>query len=421
MGIYIDSMFSWSFVKTFLLFGYATAYGRSFWGVRFLRSYSTLRSCHILSIDHTYDSCDWDCEDDTEDTTEWRTCEHHDEYEKRGEVECLAHDVWDEDVVLDTLDDEIEGREDEGRLPWDAESDDHGRDEGDEWSDIRDELHDTADDREGERLLSVESEYPLHEHQTDIRSGEYTHREDEGSLDPGSRDVLDRAVVSCQVVIEARRRYVDEESSDTPPLEYHEECRDRDESPVRDDASDCTDDWDTPTREGSYLCGDDGLDIACVLLDDVESVFDILLAEYEEDDPLNIWVKMESSDPISEIYWLSTVDPIDDEGCSLSDVVHHDRDERAYHDTPEEEHDDIDADECEPWWYPVLLSEVDEGIHDDREESCYEHECDDGREHPEDVESCGYREEYEDLFDPELEFGCHIWSISYEWLYADKR
>lgn len=135
-----------------------------------------LRPRHVLSVYHTYDSCDWDGEDDPEDTTEWCASEHHDEYEERGEIESLAHDVWDEDIVLDALDDEIECREDECRLPWDAESYDHSRDESDEWSDIWDELHDPSDDRECKGLLSIESEYPLHQHESDICRREYADR-----------------------------------------------------------------------------------------------------------------------------------------------------------------------------------------------------------------------------------------------------
>ena len=400
-------MISREFVNSFLFFGDPVAWSWSFCGVRFWHSYSTLRSCHILSIDHAYDSCDWDGEDDPEDATEWRTCKHHDEYEKRGEVECLAHDVWDENIVLDTLDDEIEGCEYECCLPWDTEPDDHGGNEGNEWSDIWDELHDATDDREGKCLLSVEAKYPLHQCETDICGGKYAQREDEGCLDPGSRNVLDRSIVSSEVVIETRWRYIDEEPSDTPPLEYHQECRDRDESPVRDDSTDSRHDWDTSTRERWYLCGDDGLDIARVLLDDIESVLDILLAEHEEHNPLDIWVKMESSDPISEIYWLGTVDPIDDEGRSLSDIVDHDRYECTDHYTPEEEYDDIDSYECEPWWESISFSEVDEGIHDDREESCHQDKCDNRWEHPEDIESSCDREEDEDFFGPEDEFACH--------------
>lgn len=233
--------------------------------------------------------------------------------------------------------------------------------------------------------------------------------------------MLDRSVVSCGIVIETRWWYIHEELSDTLALEYHEECRDRDESPVRYRASDSWDNGYTSTRERWDLCCDYGLDITCILLDDVESVFDILLSEYEEYDPLDIWMKMKSRDPFSEVDRLSTVDPVDDERCCLSDIVDHDRYECADDDTSEEEYDDIDSDECQPWWDSVAFSEVDERIHDDCEESCYQHEGDDRWEQPEHIESCCDREDDEDLFDPELEFGCHIEDISYEWLYADKR
>ena len=143
------------------------------------------------------------------------------------------------------------------------------------------------------------------------------------------------------------------------------------------------------------------------MLDDVEGVFDIFLTEYEEDYSLDVWMKMKSSDPISEIDWLGAVDPVDDESSSLSDIVDHDRYECADHHTSEEEHDDIDSYECQPWRDSVTFSEVDEGIHDEREESCYQDECDYRWEHPEDIESgCDY-EDNEDFFGPEDEFAYH--------------
>ena len=136
-------------------------------------------------------------------------------------------------------------------------------------------------------------------------------------------------------------------------------------------------------------------------------MLDILLTEYEEDDSLDVWVKIEPSDAIPEIHWLSTIDPVDDDCSSISDVVDHDRYERPDHHTSEKEHDDIDSYECQPWWGSVAFSEVDEGIHDNREESCYQDERDNRWEHPEDIKSgCDYEDD-EDLLGPEDEFACH--------------
>ncbi len=320
------------------------------------------------------------------------------------------------------MDDEVESCQCECCLPRDTESDDNCWDERDEWPDIWDELHDPTDDRECECLFSIESEYPLHEYEAEVCRGEYTYREYQSCLDPSSCDMLDRSIVASEVPLDARRGYIHEELSDPLALEYHEECRDRDESPVRDNSTHSRDNWDAAARERGYLRCDDWLDVTSILLDDVECMFDIGFTEYEQDNSLYIWVKMKPCNPFSHVYWLSTIDPVDHESRCLCDIIDHDRYQCADDDTSEEKYDDIDRDECQPWWYLVLLAEVDEWIHDDREESCYQDEHDDRWEHPEDIESSRDREDDEDLLHPEGEFLSHtrILGCSYHIQFSQK-
>jgi len=107
----------------------------------------------IFTIDDSSDSCDRNREDDTEDATECRTHHHDDEYEKWREIQCLAHHIGYKSIILYTLDDEIEDRDEYSYFPGYTESYDDCRDEGKEWSDIGDELHDTSDESEGEFFL----------------------------------------------------------------------------------------------------------------------------------------------------------------------------------------------------------------------------------------------------------------------------
>lgn len=115
-----------------------------------------LTHTHMLTIDDSYHSSHRNCEDDTENPTEWCTRKHHHEYEKRREVECLAHNVWYEEVVLYALDDEVECNYPKCHLPWYPETDDSCWYQCNKWSDIWDELHDTSDNRKCKLLVYLE-------------------------------------------------------------------------------------------------------------------------------------------------------------------------------------------------------------------------------------------------------------------------
>lgn len=122
-------------------------------------------------------------------------------------------------------------------------------------------------------------------------------------------------------------------------------------------------------------------------------------------------------DTISEIYCLCTIDPVDDHCCSICDILYDNRYECADDDATHEEYDNIYPYECHPWWYLVLFSYLYERIHHHRDESGYhEYEYDRGY-RPEGIESCDYREEDEDFFDPEREFVRHGLDML-DWVYS---
>ncbi len=192
----------------------------------------------MLTVYDSYDSSNRNCEDDTEYTTEWCTSDHDDEYEEWREVERLAHHVWNEEVILYTLDDEIECYYTKCHLPSDTESDDECWDESNEWSNIWDELHDTTDECECELLLYLELCYPesltdesyihheLYDMESHIGRGKYTHREYECCFDPWGCDVLDRLIVFFEVFFYSCWCYLHDELAYILAFEYHEECRD---------------------------------------------------------------------------------------------------------------------------------------------------------------------------------------------------
>lgn len=198
-----------------------------------------------------------------------------------------------------------------------------------------------------------------------------------------------------------------DKSPNISPLEYHEECGDSDESPVGNYTTNSSHDRYTTTCKWSYLCCYDWLDISGILLDDIECMFDIVLTQDEEDNLLDIWMKVESMNTISKIYCLSTIDPVDDNGSSLCDVLDDDWYQCPDDDTTEDEYDYIYPYECHPWWDFIPFSELDKGIHHHSNKSCYHEYKDNRRYRPESIESCYYHEEDEDFLDPEREFVCH--------------
>lgn len=333
----------------------------------------------IRVIDDTYDTSDWNGEDDAEYSSESCSCEHDDEYEERGEVECLTHDIRYEEVILYALDDEIEGREYECCLPWYTESDDHCWDECDKWSDIRDEFHDTTDERECKCLFRIITEYPLHEKESYIRCREYTHTQYECCLHPCGSDILYRLVVILEISLDTIRSYLEKELPETIALEHHEECRDSDESPVRYDTTYGADEWETAARERSYLCRHERLDIAGILLDEVEGMFDVILSEDQEDDTFDIWMKMKSLNSFFEVYRLRAIYPCDDKCRCLRYIVDDYRYQCPDDYSAEYEHDDIYTYECHPWWYTMTQSDIDKRIHHDSEKTCNKYEYDNRR------------------------------------------
>lgn len=105
------------------------------------------------------------------------------------------------------------------------------------------------------------------------------------------------------------------------------------------------------------------------MLDNVECMFDILCSENEEDNLLDIGVKVESSNSLEEILLFGCIDPRDHESRCIGDIVDHDRYEGADHDAPEEEDDEIYSDNCEPAGYLMYLALIYERIYDDRDKS----------------------------------------------------
>lgn len=206
---------------------------------------------------------------------------------------------------------------------------------------------------------------------SDIRSYKNTDRENECRLDPWSCDILDGLVVFFEVFFYSCRGNLHDEFSDIFPLEHHEECRDGNEPPVGNYTTYSRHYRYTTTCEWANLCCDNWLDIAGILLDDIEYVFDIVLTQDEEDDFLDIWMKIKSMNTITEIYSLRAIDPIDDYSCSISDVLDDNRYECPDNNTTKEKYNYIYPYECHPRWYSVFFTDINQGIHNHGDKSCY--------------------------------------------------
>lgn len=367
---FCDATSSWLLDWNFLIFWY-----------HFFSN--TLTHAHVLTIDNSYHSSYGNCEDDTQDSTERCTSNHHNEYEKRGEVECLAHHVWYKKVVLDTLDDEVENHDTKGYLPWYTKTNNRRWYECDKRSNIRDEFHNTTDKRESELLLYLEffdtkvspDESNIHdefyEMESDICCDEDTHREDKCCLDPWGCDILDRLIMFCEIFLYSIRCNLHNESSYTSSLEYHKKCHDGYKSPVGNNSTNSSNYRYTTTREWWYLFCDNWLDIACILLDDIEYMLDIVLTEDKEDDLLDIWMKVKPLYSITQVYRLSSIDPIDNYCRSVCDILDNNWYERSYNDTTQKEYYYIHSYESQPWWYFIFLTNINKRIHYHSDESCY--------------------------------------------------
>jgi hypothetical protein len=181
--------------------------------------------------------------------------------------------------------------------------------------------------------------------------------------------------VTPEVGIDRARRDLEEEFPDFLALEYHEKCRDPDKCPVRDSSPDSTHEGDTPCSDRSDLGRNDGLDITCILLDDIEGVFDVTLSEYEEYSFLDIGVELESSNSLSEIDCLCRICPVDDDIDRVGYIIHDDRYESPDNDTPEDKYDDINPNYWDPRGDIVPFSYFGERIDQYRDKSRYhEHE-----------------------------------------------
>ena len=174
-----------------------------------------------------------------------------------------------------------------------------------------------------------------------------------------------------KIGIDLRWRYTEYESSYLSPLEYHEKSCHPDEEPISDDSANSTDDWDTTSREWGYLVRQNGLNTSGILFDNIKGVTYIFFSEYEENNFLNIRIEMKSGNSIFEVGFLSRINPMDNESCSVSHIVDHDGYECADDNTPKKKYSNVDSDDGYPRRDIIFFSTVDKGAHKDREKTWY--------------------------------------------------
>lgn len=140
----------------------------------------------------------------------------------------------------------------------------------------------------------------------------------------------------------------EEKMTDIFSFEYHEKTRDRNKSPFCYNSTDTTHDRYTIWCNCSDLVREKCLDISCILFDNIESMIDIIRFEEYIDESLNIGVKMKSLNSFDTIDFLSGICPVDNQSCSICEIVDDDRYERSDHDASEKENDDIDTEDGNP-------------------------------------------------------------------------
>ena len=364
-------------------------------------------SLEVFSIDHTGNSGDRNGKDDPEHASEWGTSKHDDEYEEWWEIERLAHDLGDEEIILEELDRTVESDDDDGSLPSDPKSDDKCGDKWEDRSDIWDKFHNTSDKGKGQCFSCTEIKYPLGKSESDIRRDEYTKTENKSRSDPSIADLLDWMVVVREIAISSSRSDTEDEFSDFSPLEYHEKCCHSNEKPIGNDSANSTHDRDTTTCQWWYLTRDDCLDTSCILLDDIESMSYIFLSEYEENDLLDIRIEMKSGNSFCEISLLGRIHPMDHERCRICDIVDHDWNQCPDNDTSEKKNSDIDRNDGHPGWNSIFFALVYEWAHENRQKSRYHNHYHNRREYIEDVQTDQYCEKRENHLDPEWETDWH--------------
>ena len=176
-------------------------------------------------------------------------------------------------------------------------------------------------------------------------------------------------------------------------LEYHEKCRDDHDHPESYSSTNLSDDRESSWSECAYLTGKKCLDISCILLDHIECMVDIGFTEEEEDTSFYVRMEVKSMDSLTGIYFFCFERPVAHSIYDITDIVHYDRHECPYDDTPEEEYDNEDESERHPCRYLVLLSEVHERIHHDRQKYRYDNDKYDISEGIEKISEDGYTDQ----------------------------
>jgi len=136
-----------------------------------------------IPYDHLKEGGEGDGEEDAGDAEEAGHDGHDEEDEEGGDVEGSAHDDGHDDIPLYLLDRDVE---DDNGNDWDnAHSccDSNGGEEGDEWSDVGDELHHAGDEGECDDAIESDTEYPEYKESGECEC-ENRESEEELSADP---------------------------------------------------------------------------------------------------------------------------------------------------------------------------------------------------------------------------------------------
>ena len=174
---------------------------------------------------------------------------HHEDVEGR-EVERLAHEPGNQDVVLELLDDEVEREHGDDGFGAHAKREGEGGQERENGAEVRYELGHSSDEGQCETGFEPNSKNPFEQVESEEREGENGKAQEHLAPDPGRKDGDDGRFLRAEV---GRRLLSDdavEELADGVALEHEEEREDEHEHDVRHSRAE--------GRESPYPFGSDG-------------------------------------------------------------------------------------------------------------------------------------------------------------------
>lgn len=135
---------------------------------------NTLISIFVVAIHHMNDSSDWDSENNTSNSPKRSPCKHNNKNEKWRKIERFAHNIRNKNIILELLDDDIEDNNDKCCLPRSSESNNSSRNECNQWSDIWNEFHDSANKCQCEGTSCIKTKNPFYQKKSNVRCNKYT-------------------------------------------------------------------------------------------------------------------------------------------------------------------------------------------------------------------------------------------------------